>query len=207
MPLDDPNPPLAPIGWNAQPPEREPAILKGMCAVRRGDFLDFYEQEKPFVERFLMLLGASRHDAQDAVQEAFADGWRLVTQNRWAEVDNPRAWVRQVAHRRYLRPPGSRRRVASEATAPENLPDVACSDHAEPSAQALTVLDVLKGIDDPEARAVIALDIDGFRGAEIAEFLCMGDQRVRDLRKKARGHLRRHLADITESGKESRTDD
>jgi RNA polymerase sigma factor (sigma-70 family) len=178
-----------------------------MLAGMSDKFLDFYEHAKPLVERFLTLSGASREDAQDAAQEAFTEGWLLVRRGKWTqqEVENPAAWIRQVAYRRYRRPPGSRRRIASVPAAPHDLPDHVSADHAEPTVQALTVLGALDQLADAEARAVIALDIDDMPGPQIAQILGVDEQRVRDLRKKARNHLKRYLPAAPGVRKEEQT--
>lgn len=48
-------------------------------------------------------------------------------------------------------------------------------------------------VDDEDARAVVALDLDDIPGPDIATALGLDEQRVRDLRKKARRILKRHL--------------
>ena len=177
-----------------------------MLAAMREEFLDLYERERPLVERFLMLAGAGRQDAEDGAHEAFAEAWRLVAQGSWHQVGNRRAWLRTVAYRCFARPPGQRRSARAVSTAPADLPglnqDGASPDHAEPTVQALSVLDALNRLGDRQASAVIALDLDAFTGSEIAAILGIDEQRVRDLRKKARSHLKRILAATTLVGEE-----
>ena len=70
-----------------------------MLAAMRVEFLDFYERERPRVERFLMPLGASRQHAEDGAHQAFADAWSRLARGDWHQVNNPPAWVRTVAYR------------------------------------------------------------------------------------------------------------
>ena len=58
--------------------------------------------------------------------------------------------------------------------------------------QAQLVLQALQALDE-EARAVIAFDIDGIPSADIARELQITQQRVRDVRKKARAGLKHQL--------------
>lgn len=83
-----------------------------MAEVRAG-FLEFFDREYLRVVRFVMRCGASFQDAEDAAQEAFAEAWALTEPPcKWAAVDDPQGWIRAVAVRRYLRPPGPRNRPA-----------------------------------------------------------------------------------------------
>lgn len=205
MQHDDQAPgPAEPIGWDQPPPDQEPATLVGM----REEFLDFYECERPLLERFLMMLGASRQDAEDGAHDAFAEAWRVLVQGEWDQVGNRRAWVRKVARCSCKRPPGQRRSAQDSPMAPDDLPATAdtAPDHAELTVQAALVLDALVQLNNKQAAAVIALDLDGFATAEEADILDVSEQRVRDLRKKARGHLERYLAATTDDRKEESDD-
>jgi RNA polymerase sigma factor (sigma-70 family) len=147
----------------------------------------------PLVVRFLMRYGATLHDAEDAAQEAFTDAWDRVERTRtWAEVTDPRGWIRAVALRKYLRPPGSRRRPIS-VPVPE-VPEAPTpgAGHAELLPGTLLVLDAMRSL-DPEPRAVLAFHLDGFSAPAIGTQLGISDQKVRDLLKKARRILARTL--------------
>ncbi len=78
----------------------------------RDRFFEFFDAEYVLVVRFLMRCGASLHDAEDAAQEAFADAWvQMGRDGKWADVAEPRGWIRRVALRKYRRPPGRRPRL------------------------------------------------------------------------------------------------
>lgn len=183
------------IGRKPHGAGHETAMLSGM----REEFLDFYERERPLVERFLILLGAGRQDAEDGTHEAFAEAWRKITDGTWPQVASQRAWVRTVAYNAFRRPPRQRRSALDALKDPADLPGLGglTPDHAELTAWALTVLGALRQLEDLQAGAVIALDLDGVPGDEIAVILGVGSQRVLDLRKKARAHLGRILAPAT----------
>jgi RNA polymerase sigma-70 factor (ECF subfamily) len=65
--------------------------------------------------------------------------------------------------------------------------------HAELTAQAQAILQALRGL-DTEARAVMAFSLDGFTTADVADALKITQQRVRDVKKRARTALKRQLA-------------
>ncbi|NUP52945.1 MAG: RNA polymerase sigma factor [Catenulispora sp.] len=179
--------------------------------MRSTEFRDFYEYERPRTETFLITLGISRQDAEDATHEAFAEGWRMLTDapEDWEKVESHRAWIRTVAYRRFVRPPGPRQQPRTVATSHEDLPHPIAQDlgHAELTVQTLFVLDQLACLADRSACAVIVLDIEGYSSAEIADILEVGEQRVRDLRKKARAHLKKHLAQPPMPPERSELDD
>lgn len=160
----------------------------------RTTFLDLYDEDYPCAVAFMITCGATRQDAEDAVQEAFLESWKLLLKDpqRWGlRIENHNGWIRRVAVRRYHRPPGPRRRV-------QTVPASELVDGVEPApgrietAEAtIAALDVLFQIDDWSARAVIGLDLDGFSTRECAEILDLSEQRIRDLRKKAHRQLLR----------------
>ena len=166
-----------------------------MAAVR-DRFFDFFDAELVPVVRFLMRCGANLHDAEDAAQEAFTDAWVLMgREGKWAEVAEPRGWIRKVALRKYQRPPGRRRRLQTVPVADMfelRHHDVGKDDVA---AETLVVLDTLRRL-DPPLPTVMAFHLNGFSAVEIGAQLGMTAQHVRDLIKKARRVLRRELAGI-----------
>jgi RNA polymerase sigma factor (sigma-70 family) len=182
------------------------AYVTRMAHVR-DSLLDFFDHESIYVVRFVMRCGASLHEAEDAVQEAFIDAWALTAPPcRWAEVVDPRGWIRTVALRKFRRPPGPRKRPISVSVAdlPE-IPQLGTS-HAELTDGTLLVLDALRSL-DPKMQAVMAFHLDGFSGPEIAVELGITHQKVRDLLKKARKILAGQLAgigDLAPGGREDR---
>ena len=82
------------------------------------DFEDTYNTERSKLMRFLMSVGASQHEADDAVQEAFADAYAA-----WDTIREPRAWIFKAALRTYYR--GSTRARSRETPVGDLLPDQA----------------------------------------------------------------------------------
>jgi RNA polymerase sigma factor (sigma-70 family) len=187
------------------PAARPPAPVSGNLLQMRAEWIGFYDTHYYRVVRFMMHVGASPADAQDAAQEAFTESWKLMCCDTaaWQAIDGKAAWIRTLALRRYARPPGSRRRPLTAIDGA--IPDQPASgpDHAELTAQALTVLQALRSL-DREARAVMAFSLDGFTTADTADALKITPQRVRDVKKKARVALKRGLAaTATADGRQS----
>ncbi len=167
----------------------------------RAVWIDFYDTHYNRLVRFVMHDGACLQEAQDAVQEAFTESWALVNSHpaQWLAITSKEAWIRTVALRRYRRPPGPRIRpqLAEEAAIPD-LP------HSEPwpdelIAQTQTVLQALRNLDE-QARAVMAFYLDDFPTAAIADALHLTEQKVRDVKKKARATLKTALAGHLSAG-------
>lgn len=167
----------------------------------RTEWISFYDAHYSRVVRFVMHNGASQADAQDAAQEAFSESWELMSRHpgRWQAITGKEAWIRKVALRRYWRPPGPRRRPL---TAGNEIPDLPAPGpgHEELTVQAQLVLRALWALDE-EARTVMAFDLDGIPAADIARALDITQQRVRDVRKKARIALKQELAGNLTSGR------
>jgi RNA polymerase sigma factor (sigma-70 family) len=170
------------------------APAPGSLVQVRTEWISFYDTHYHQVVRFVMHNGASQADAQDAAQEAFIESWALMSSDpsRWQAITGKEAWIRTVALRRYRRPPGPRRRPL---TAGDEIPDLAAPGpgHEELTVQAQLVLRALRALDE-EARTVMAFDLDGIPAADIARELDITQQRVRDVKKKARTTLKQELA-------------
>jgi DNA-directed RNA polymerase specialized sigma24 family protein len=181
-------------------PGRRPPLPGSMMQVR-AEWIEFYDAQYHRVVRFLMLNGASKADAQDAVHEAFIESWDLLAKDpeRWRAVKGKAAWIRTVALRRYKRPPGPRWRPLTGGNEIPDLP-VAGPGHDELTVQAQLVLRALRALGE-EARAVIAFDMDEIPAADIAAALGITAQRIRDIRKTARAALKKELAGITAPGR------
>ncbi|WP_158715026.1 RNA polymerase sigma factor [Kitasatospora phosalacinea] len=164
----------------------------------RGEFLALLDEAHPRLVRLLMLRGVNRQDAEDAVQEAVLQAWHQVLAGRWETIGNQFGWLRRVTWNVHMRPPGRKRvqpltvPVAEPPETPSPAPD-----HADLTAQTLTVLNALAALPEPQ-RAVLALTLDEATESEIADLLKVTTQKVRDLRKQGRTALRRELArDLT----------
>lgn len=172
-----------------------PHGLTPVQAENRAGWIDFYDANYHRVVRFVMHDGACLQSAQDAAQEAFTESWALMESHpdRWLAISSKEAWIRVVAVRRYRRPPGPRIRpkLAGEGVIPD-LPDPALGP-CELATQTQIVLRALRGLDE-QARAVMAFYLDDFPTPAIAAALDLTEQRVRDVKKKARAALRFALA-------------
>ncbi|MFI6296630.1 RNA polymerase sigma factor [Nonomuraea sp. NPDC050790] len=155
----------------------------------RADFLELYDHEYHRVVRFMMRLGASLHEAEDAAQEAFLAAWRRVgRQPQHGETihDFP-VWIRIVARNHYRRPTTAKQQPPLPmAEIPQPRP--AADGHDNLTARTLDVLAGLRELDD-EAQTVMALHMDGYTSSEIALHLGIIEQKVRDARKRARKQL------------------
>jgi RNA polymerase sigma-70 factor (ECF subfamily) len=178
------------------PARTQPDIAPETIAAARASFLDFYDQEYLQVVRFLVRYGASPSAAEDPAQDAFTEAWALTFPPcRWLDIDDPRGWIRTVALRKYLRPPGPRRRPPTVLVPePPEMPELAVGP-AELTIGTLFVLTALRSL-DPESRAVMAFHLDGFTSPQIASYLGIKDQKARDLLKKARKNLAAQLAEF-----------
>ncbi|MFF5265033.1 RNA polymerase sigma factor [Actinomadura viridis] len=166
----------------------------------RAEFLQLHEDHHHRVVAFLLSYGASLDDAQDATHDAFVEAWHAVqTPGAWKRIEHPAAWIRKVALRRYQRPPGPRDRPPTVSLQPDLVPEPAPESgpsRVDPVELAIARTDVLAALRtlDNDCRAVIAFQMDGFSAVETAAALGMDDQRVRNLRKKARARLAAMLA-------------
>jgi RNA polymerase sigma factor (sigma-70 family) len=157
-----------------------------------ADFIEFYDSQFHKVVAFLILNGSSLQDAEDATQHALVDAWKLSQERgKWEKIRNPEGWIREVARRKYLRPPGPRRHLPTQPGDPPEMPSLE-ADPGELTPATLDVLAALRTLDD-EARAVMAYHMNGFNFREIAEAMGIYEQRARDIQKKSRRILMRIL--------------
>ncbi|MBC9006157.1 RNA polymerase sigma factor [Micromonospora aurantiaca (nom. illeg.)] len=150
-------------------------------------FAEFFAAEFPSLVSFLLLQGASLEEAEDAVQEAM-----LLTLPHWNTINSPRAYVRVAAMRRLQRQRQMlRNRARPFAEVPE--PSQMRNPHEiEAASEKQHVLAVLGRLPQRQ-RQVIALTIDGYSPAEIAEMLHVDPVSVRSSLRHARQSLRTAL--------------
>ncbi|TYK44014.1 RNA polymerase sigma factor [Actinomadura decatromicini] len=168
-------------------PAADGADVRAALAATRRSFLDFFDAEFSSVVRFVMRDGAGVHDAQDSAQHAFVQGWRMAREGRWDQIDQPRAWIRTVALRHHR----ARDRVEIPV---RHMPETAVpgAGHAELTGQARDLVAALRLLDH-NTRMVLALHLDDIPTQAISAHLSISEQRVRDLLKRARRTLRKHL--------------
>jgi DNA-directed RNA polymerase specialized sigma24 family protein len=168
----------------------------------RAAWIDFYDGHYYRVIRFVMHNGARLLDAQDAAQEAFTESWALLEQKpeQWLAITRMPGWIHMVALRKYSRPPGSRiQPLLAEGTYIPDLPDPGPGP-GQLTVLTQTVLQALRSLDE-QTRTVAAFYLDGFSTEEIACAMDLPQQRVRDVKKKARLALKSALAGRTPRGR------
>jgi RNA polymerase sigma-70 factor (ECF subfamily) len=158
------------------------------------DFDQFVRREAPalvaFVRRVANVCAAQ---AQDAVQDAIIKAYE-----NWAEIDHPRAWIRQVAQRAARAEAARSQDGMVRAVAGGHLvtvhhdPDIAVL-HSEHD-QLLRYLTDLP----TKQRLVMAWHLDGFDNEEIAEQLSMAPATVRSNLRHARTALSTRLQQSTD---------
>lgn len=160
------------------------------------DFENFVRTQRSALIWFLMSQHAATvHEAEEAAHVALIHAWR-----RWTTIINPRAWVRTVAIREYLRssPSGDPRRAREvefdELVGPwlSRMPSAA--DTVTLSDQERLVCAELAKL-PPTQRKVAALRYEGYSNREIAELLGVDQSAVRHNVLRARSRLR-HLRAI-----------
>jgi RNA polymerase sigma-70 factor (ECF subfamily) len=162
--------------------------------VHRGEVEELYVQSRNDVYRYLISLGLTAAQAQDATQEAFL---RLhqATQ-RGESPDNPRAWVFRVAHNVAL---SERTRRSSSSLSLSPALESKAKDPS-PSAEKL-VMDkqkmsmlrrAISALSDQQKRCLY-LRAEGLRYAEIAETLGIGISTVAEFLTRATARLRKEL--------------
>jgi RNA polymerase sigma-70 factor (ECF subfamily) len=152
-------------------------------------FDEFVRAHLPRLVLFVLRLGATLHDAEDAVADALAEAYP-----RWHEIENPRAWLRVAARHAYFHAEQRRREGLARAIKGGH----ACEDHASDDGLdicgegAATVLRQLRLL-PPRQREAMALTFDGYTPAEIAAMTDSSDNTVRSNLRYARQRLRQVL--------------
>ena len=153
------------------------------------DFKETYSSERSRLMRFLMSVGASPHEADDAVQEAFAQAYAA-----WDKIRTPRPWLYKAALSEFYR--GSDRVRTRETPAGDQLPDQAeplnSGDIAVLNEEEQSVQDAVASL-PPMQRQVMALTLAGFTAAEMAQLLGCEPSAVRQNQVRARNSLARSL--------------
>ncbi|WP_433464052.1 RNA polymerase sigma factor [Spirillospora sp. CA-128828] len=146
-------------------------------------FAACYRTEKLKVVRYLINQGANEHEAHDAAQAAFMQAFR-----QWDTIRNPRNWLFTVARREFLaaQVPETPTDTFLAAQAPATPSPIDLSDQAREVLATLETLPV-------KQRQVMALSVDEFTPAEIAEQLRADRDTVRQNLRKARQNLKSRL--------------
>jgi RNA polymerase sigma factor (sigma-70 family) len=157
--------------------------------VTNVSFEAVYRAERSRLIRYLMSMGADQHQADDAVQAAFARAYA-----GWETIRQPRAWLYKVALRELYRAEARVRKrempagdALPEAAGPLDSGDIAVLNEEEEMVRAAVA--ALPG----RQRQVMALTLAGFKPAEIARELGCDPAAVRQNQVRARDNLARQL--------------
>ncbi|MFE7133346.1 RNA polymerase sigma factor [Streptomyces sp. NPDC057638] len=136
-------------------------------AVRPRDFETFFAAAQPRLLAQAIMLCGSREDAEDAVQEGFAEAYRAW--DRIAGYENPEAWVYRVAVQRLWKT--QRKRRAGE----ERLPALPVPVQAGPerTAEAREVLRLLAALPPRQRVTMVLFCLHGWSQRDIARALRM----------------------------------
>jgi RNA polymerase sigma factor (sigma-70 family) len=159
------------------------AVAPGAASTAQGssehEFARFYRDHISRLAAYLIYQGAAAHLAADIAQDTMVSAFR-----RWPEIKSPRAYTWKVAYRAFIRHAlHDPEQPAGEVPEPAVLlPRPA---EAETWLQEQHIIHVLQAL-PPRQRQVLALTIDGWTPAEIAELLALAPAAVRSNLKKAR---------------------
>ncbi|MEU9874585.1 sigma-70 family RNA polymerase sigma factor [Actinomadura sp. NPDC048021] len=151
----------------------------------KAEFEAYFRQDYSLLIRFVMNLGAQRCTAEDVVMNTL-----LEALQNWDVIEHPRAWVRKVATRKYLKA------IDHDIHRFDTLEDaplvLATLDVAEHFAQRDLVQAALQRLPDKQ-RIVMAWTIDGYPPKCIAEELEFSADSVRKILQRARENLKSFL--------------
>jgi RNA polymerase sigma-70 factor (ECF subfamily) len=150
-------------------------------------FASFFQQRYSSTAVLLVTMGASRFDAEDAVQEAMIAAWQ-----KWETIHEPAAWVRTTAVRKLWKNNQQLLPTTplddSTAQPARSEPDLAV--FSEEQQRVLTLLRQLP----PTQRIITALYYDGLSTEEIAEATRRPAATVRSHLRHARRALKEVIA-------------
>src|ERR1700722_10863801 len=134
----------------------------------RTDLIKLYVDENLLVIRMIMRLGASLSDAEDAVQEAFADAWSSMASHpeRWVKISKPQNWIRAIALNKYRGRRGRRQLFFVPVPELPDRPEDVSTGQDDLSAETLDVLKALSNL-APPLRETMTLHMEGFSAPEI----------------------------------------
>jgi RNA polymerase sigma factor (sigma-70 family) len=172
-----------------RPPQARPAAnTPGMASPAPGgghEFARFYRDHISRLAAYLVYQGAAAHLAADIAQDAM-----ITTYQRWPEIKSPKTYTWTVAYRAFIRHAlNDLEQPADEVPEPAAL--LPRPGEAEAWVQEQHIIHVLRAL-PPRQRQVLALTIDGWTPAEIAELLGLKPAAVRSNLKKARRSADEH---------------
>lgn len=156
-------------------------------AVDVEAFSAFYRAEVRGLVNFLIWMGAGPAAAADLAQDTLIDAYR-----GWADIAHPRAWVRRVASRKYLRQLMHDETPVDPADEAGPLLLKATQNEIAAWEQRHDVLRLVATL-PPRQRQVMAWSLDGYRPEEIAAELNQSPEAVRSSLLRARRALAERL--------------
>ncbi|MEZ7007574.1 RNA polymerase sigma factor [Streptomyces sp. AD55] len=156
-------------------------------ALWARDFETFFAESHARLLARLIMVSGSLEDAEDVLQEAFVEAYRVW--DRIAGYELPEAWVYRVAVQRVWKAARRRRRGR------ERLPDLPVPVRASPeqSAEAREVLALLAALPPRQRITMVLFCLHGWTQSEIAKALRMTRGGVAANVSKARATLREAL--------------
>ncbi|WP_399174699.1 RNA polymerase sigma factor [Streptomyces sp. WAC 05379] len=164
-------------------PAHSGPVLRWKSPEDESAFLSVYRRQFTLLVGFLIHAGASRHDAEDAAQNALEELAR-----KWYQVSRPEAWLRTTSFRMWLK--AVHRIRPHELT--DSLPEAGVRDHSADVVEKTDMNQLLRRL-PPFQRMVMAFHIDGCSPSETAEALGMPPANVRQNLRRARHNLARML--------------
>lgn len=169
------------------------ATTQGSTAGAEIDRLveQWYESERPGLERYVRSLVRDADEAADVCQETFV---RLLVTARGGELpDAPGAWVRRVAHNLVVS--NARRRQTRDRTVERLGQDevVSSTEESIVNRERDRTLAVALAAAGDHDRTVMLLAAQGYRASEIGERIGRTELATRTLLCRARGRLRAQI--------------
>jgi RNA polymerase sigma factor (sigma-70 family) len=153
------------------------------------DFDTFYRMHYRDAVAFVMVLGGSKSEAEDATQSAMIDLLR-----NWERVEKRLAWMKRAARNFFIK---ARDRERGKTILVRELPSSA--DHGAGSNAEFDVVEIAELLEDmrrklpPKQAEVLSLAIEGFEPREIAEMLASTYSTTRSNLRYARSNARQIL--------------
>jgi RNA polymerase sigma factor (sigma-70 family) len=150
-------------------------------------YCEFFQKEYQPVVRFLLRVGATWEEAEDAAQEAMIRAHRT-----WLALDHPPQWIRKVAWRCYINSVQRerKRRILEAEAARMHRED--SHEYDRLIVEHNWLIEILRDL-PPRQREILAWSLDGYKPQEIAHFLDMGSATVRSNLRAIRTKLRTSL--------------
>lgn len=161
-----------------------------MASSSEQEFASFYREHIRRLIAYLIYRGASADLAAELTQEAMTAAYK-----HWRKITSPRAYVWKVADRAFTRT----RHAPEEPVAEVPEPPVVLPhpDEAEVWLGKQQAIEVLRALPSRQ-RQVLALTIDGWTPAEIAELLVIPSPAVRSNLRKARRNAAEYIRRLGE---------